>query len=475
MDRFKLFVSNFLIYGLGGVIGKIIPFIMLPIVTRLMPDTSYFGLNDISTIVVSFGSAIAVMGMYDAMFRMFFDSDDIDYKKGICSSALAFTVCTSVVVTLVLILFDNTFAKLFFGDEKYTDLLFLSALSILIGSTNSIVSAPTRITNQRKVYLAGNFLSPLISYSISLPLLLKGWYLIALPLASVLSALTIECVFFILNHKWFSIKRVNWKYIKQMLSIALPLMPNFLIYWLFNSSDKLMIAWMLGNDYAGIYAIGSKVGQLSQLIYTAFAGGWQYFAFSTMRDKDQVEMTSNIFEYLGAITYVSGILMILFCRPIFSLLFTGDYLKGAVVAPYLFLSPLLLMLYQVGCNQFLVIKKTWPNLFILSFGAIVNIVLNYYLIPIMGIQGAAIATLFGYAVSVIICICALEKLKLLKISLRFLIASLDIAMFFVIYEVFGEQLKFHLLIALAFVACAGIIFLYLKDIKTLIQKIKGDK
>ena len=50
-----------------------------------------------------------------------------------------------------------------------------------------------------------------------------------------------------------------------------------------------MITNMLGIDAAGLYAVGSKLGMASQLIYMAFAGGWQYFAFSTMKEKDQVD------------------------------------------------------------------------------------------------------------------------------------------------------------------------------------------
>ena len=45
MSKVKLFIENFLVYGLGGVLSKIVPLIMLPIITRLMPDTFYFGLN----------------------------------------------------------------------------------------------------------------------------------------------------------------------------------------------------------------------------------------------------------------------------------------------------------------------------------------------------------------------------------------------------------------------------------------------
>ena len=69
-------VENFLVYGLGGIISKLIPLIMVPIVTKLMPSTDYFGISDLSNTVVNFASSIAIMGMYDAMYRMFFEKED---------------------------------------------------------------------------------------------------------------------------------------------------------------------------------------------------------------------------------------------------------------------------------------------------------------------------------------------------------------------------------------------------------------
>ena len=67
MNKLKLFLENFLVYGLGGTISKVIPLIMVPVVTRLMPDTSYYGISDMATTLVSLCSSLAVMGMYDAM------------------------------------------------------------------------------------------------------------------------------------------------------------------------------------------------------------------------------------------------------------------------------------------------------------------------------------------------------------------------------------------------------------------------
>lgn len=469
MSRFKLFIQNFFVYGLGGAISKIVPFIMLPIVTRLMPDTFYFGLNDISTVIISFGQALAIMGMYDAMFRMFFEKEDIEYKKDICSSTFVFTLITSLIIFIGMLLFRNQLAELFFSDVKYANLLMLSAMSVLIGATNSIVAAPTRMNNKKTIFLITNTISPVISYSISIPLLLNGMYVVALPLAGVISALVIEIVFFILNKEWFSFKRVNWNYIKEMLRFALPLLPNILIYWVFNSCDRLMIGKMLGNDYAGIYAIGGKVGQISQLIYTAFAGGWQYFAFSTMKDNDQVKMNSNIFEYLGVITFSASVLMAALSERIFMILFTGDYVQGTIVAPYLFVAPLLLMLYQVLGNQFLVIKKTWPNAIILSVGALANIVLNVMLIPKIGIEGAAIATLIGYVISIICCIIVLRKMKLVEISSKFFIATFVYSIYLILWR--NVLIENEVLSAGIAIVCVCIfVVLYLKDISKLIKR-----
>lgn len=469
MNRLKLFLENFLIYGLGSVLSKAVPLLMLPIITRLMPDTFYFGLNDMSSVVISFGSALAIMGMYDAMFRMFFDKEDKEYQKEICSSAFGFTIITSVFIFGIMIIFRKQFANLFFDSPKYMNLLFLSAISILIGSTNTIVSAPTRMNNQRKRFLIINTISPILSYSISIPLLINEMYLIAIPLAGVISACFTEIIFAFLNRKWFSFKSVKVKYIKQMLVIALPLVPNFLIYWIFNSSDRLMITKLIGADYTGIYAIGGKIGQISQLIYTAFAGGWQYFAFSTMKDNDQVELTSKIFEYLGIITFSCSIIMAAFSEIAFKIIFTGSYVEGAIVAPYLFAAPLLLMLFQISCNQFLIIKKTWPNMFILLGGALLNVLINAVLIPKIGIEGAAIGTLVGYVVSVVVCIIVLTKMKLIKISNKFLMCTLIV----VIYGVSWRLIfKSSVLISgiLAFCVIGIMIYFYRKELNFLFKK-----
>lgn len=445
---------------------------MVPIVTKLMPTTDYYGISDLSNTVVQFGSSIAIMGMYDAMYRMFFEKDDEEYKKNICSTALVFTLATSLVVFLVMLVCKNMIAAHFFSDRKYAYVVYLSAMATLVGATNSIISAPTRMQNKRKIFLVTNTVGPLLSYSIAIPMLLAGHYIIALPLSSVISGITMEAAFGIMNHKWFMLKGFDTKLLKQLLVIAVPLLPNFLIYWIFNSCDKIMITHMKGIGDAGIYSVGSKLGNASQLIYAAFAGGWQYFAFLTMKEENQVKINSLIFEYLGIISFAATSFICAWSYGIFKVLFKPDYLSGYIVAPYLFLAPLLQMLFQVAANQFLIIKKTWSNLLILSAGAILNIIINHFLIPVLGIEGASIATLLGYVVSDIVCIITLYYMKLMVITKRFIVAIGIMAAFIIAWRLnFSNNMIAGTFVSVMVTFLLGV--LYRSDIAKLLGMLKS--
>ena len=434
MSKFKLFMENFLVYGLGSVISKVIPLIMLPIITRLMPDPAFYGLFDLSNTITSFGTAIAILGMYDAMFRYFFEKDDEEYRKDICSTAFIFTLGTSIAIFLLMILLEREIAVWVFADKKYGLLVYLTAIATLLGATNGIISAPTRMQNKRKVFLVTNTLSPIIGYAVSIPLLLAGHYLVALPLAGIVSSFILEGAFAYMNRQFFSFNRFHGEYLRNMLKLAVPLAPTFLVYWVFNSADRLMISNMLGVQANGIYSIGSKLGLASQFIYQAFAGGWQYFAFSTMKEENQVESNSKVFEYLGLVSFISCMFICAISKEFYELVFTGEYVAGYIVSPYLFLAPLLLMLYQVIANQFLVVKKTWPGMMVLALGALSNIGFNYWLIPLLGVEGAGLATLLGYILTVLLASLVLMRMKLLIVTRRFLLAIGVMAMYFIVWR-----------------------------------------
>ena len=93
-------------------------------------------------------------------FWVTFDKEDEQYKKTICSTALCFTIITSLIVFFIMILARNYIAQYFFSDRQYAYVAYLSAMATLVGATNSIIAASTRMQNKRKVFLVTNTLSP---------------------------------------------------------------------------------------------------------------------------------------------------------------------------------------------------------------------------------------------------------------------------------------------------------------------------
>lgn len=469
-NRMRLFLENMFVYGVGSAIGKLIPFLLLPVITRMMPSSYYYGISDLVDVIVSFGASFSVMGLYDIMFRVFFDKDEVEYKKKVCSSTLHFVVLNAAVLSGILILLRKFIARIILGDVQYDKLVIIAACSIFFSAMSLIISAPTRMQNQKVKYLVVNMVIPIVSYGCSMLLLKIGAYEYALPIVTLCNYLLMTLVFLLINHSFFELGNFDWKLVKDMLILGIPLVPNFVIYWIFNSSDRLMINYFRGTEAAGIYAVGAKMGHLSQLIYTAFAGGWQYFAFSTMKDDDQVELTSRVFEYLGVLTFGSGIAVTVCSKIIFSVLFPKSYGEAYRVMPYLFIAPLLLMLYQTAGNQFLIIKKTWPTMLILAVGAVGNLMLNYLLIPTIGIEGAAIGTLIGYVISVVVCVMVLKRMQLIQIRKRFIVCCGIMVLFLTVWRIFIKGYDIIYWIG-GFGAILFIGILYINDIKRVIRKL----
>jgi len=467
LSRAKLFIENFFAYGFINILNRIVPLLLLPVVTRLLPDTSAFGIFDMFNVIVGFATPLAILGLYDAMFREYFEKDDQQYKYDVTTTTQRIILLSSIVLTIILILFNSLFSKLFFGTQEHKDIIMYSAIALLFSANRTPIQAPTRMENKRKVFVISGLVESAGYYLIAILLIFLGFSYYGLIYARIFTIIVLIIFFWFQNKQFFLKGKFNKKIAKELFKIGLPLVPTFLIYWIYNATDRIMITNFLGTSELGIYAIGARIAHISQLIYMAFAGGWQYFAFSTMKDKDQVDLTSMVFEYLGIISFAFFLLVLPFNQLIFNLLFEGDYTKGSIVFPYLFLSPLLLMLFQTAGNQFLVIKKSYLLTLSLSIGAGLNVLLNYFLIPRIGIVGASMATMTGYVTSVIMVVLITQKIKFFKIKFRFIASSV-----LVFLNVIIMQLKLYNIYVTSFLFLVIIILMYLKDIKLSAMKFR---
>ena len=473
MGKLKLFIDNILVYGLGGVINKLIPLVMLPIVTRLMPDTRYFGINDLQSTVIVFVSSFAILGLYDALYRMFFEKQEKTYQKGMCTTALSFVLLSSIIAGIIIIILKDVIAIEIFQNVEYDYLCYIIAFTIIADCVKSIVQAPTRMQNQRKVFVITNLITSVFTYSLAIPMIIMGYYVTALPLAGLFSSVITDVIFWKLNHKWFEFRLFSKEYLRELLKIGIPLMPTFVIFWVFNSCDRIMISNYLGVAANGVYAVGAKLAHASQIINTAFGGGWSYFVYSTMNDHNRVEYNSMIFELMSGVIYFSSICIFVIAEPVYQFFFTGDYVSGYIVSPYLFCAPLMQMLFYVASDQLLIIKKSWPITAMLLLGAVVNIALNYILIPYTGIEGAAISTMMGYAISLLVCIIVVQRENLIKISAKCMVLTGEFISFVILWKAFGGDI--YMGVASMLIFSTSFAILYREIVKIFMQKLKARK
>lgn len=470
MERKKLLFENILVYGLGGMMGNFMPYAMLPIITRLMPDTQYYGYSDIVITIVAFVSAVMTMGLYDASFRIVFDYDELKGKKGVYNSALILVTLLALMGGAGAVLCSDIMAKLMFDSSEFKALWMIAIATSMLKAVSNVHNMPLRSQNRKKIYLILNMVHPSLPYLISIPMMIKGEYLYALPIAALVCEIVMCLVYFAINFQWIDLKLSNKKNCRSLLKIGVPLMPCFVMYWVFNYCDKLMILKYMGVNANGVYAIGSKIGHMSQLIYQAFTSGWQYFAYATMKDVDQIEMLSKIMEILNVVSCGAAIIMAVIAEDVFQIFFTGDYQNGAIVAPYLFFAPLILMMYQTISSQFMILNKPWVCSCILCVGAVINILCNIWWIPVFGIEGAALATLIGYVAILMIAVVVLVKIKKLRLSRRiFYIWGI-----LVLFGVIWRNVCYDYLTAkciLGGMALSIYAVLYQHDIKQLIREI----
>lgn len=470
-NRFRLLIENFFAYGLINVLNKIIPLLLLPVIARLLTDPADFGRFDMFNTLVNFGSALAGLGMYDAMFREFFEKDDPLYKKQVTSSALSIVLWSSIIIASILILFKKPLSMLILGGAKYQLIVVLAAVGVIFHALRSIIAAPTRMRNKRKIYIYSGLLEAGSYYTIAIILIYFGYRYYGLIYSNLISIFLIILFFYLLNRAYFSLHDSNRSIQSELLKIGIPLVPTFIIYWVFHSMDRIMISNMLGMDQVGIYSIGAKVASVSQFVYVAFSGGFAFFKYSTMKDRDQVVMNSKLFDYLSMIAFLAFIIVTPIAPLVFRLLFIGDYIFGYIVFPYLFLSPLLLMLFQIVGSQFIVIKKSYIITGCLLVGALINIFLNYFLIKIIGIEGAAISTLVGYSISLLLVLLVAQRYNVLKIDKKFLTITIFSAIYYLSYRnlSFGSA-AIDILLSILFVGI--ILIVYRKNLLELLRRIK---
>ena len=387
-QRNKYLLKNTVIFSIGNFGTKIISFFLVPQYTNILTTREYGTVDLIYTIGMVL-VPLLTLNIGESIMRFALDKD-ADCDK-IMSTGITILIFGAIIGLLIL-----PIANLFESVSNYSIYIYLYTLTLAF---SQIFLCYLRGKEFLLKYSIGNIIQSLtiaifnIIFLIGMKKGIEG-YLMAYILANVCTGL----YGFWAGKVNLVIKKysIDIELSKNMIKYSVVLIPNSFMWWIMNSSDRMMVSAMISVTANGVYAVAYKIPTLLSTITTIFNQAWSYSAIREDESEDKEEYNNRVYDNLVTIVIVvaTGLLMIM--KPFLSVYVGKEYYAAWHYVPYLIVGFVFMTLGSFIATSYTVHKDSMGFLISGTVGAIINLILNFILIPMMGVSGAAFATCISY-------------------------------------------------------------------------------
>jgi O-antigen/teichoic acid export membrane protein len=188
--------------------------------------------------------------------------------------------------------------------------------------------------------------------------------------------------------------------------------------------DRPILTSLTDLNTNGIYQANHKLGIFMMLFVSMFQYAWQPFFLQQAKEANAKNIFSKVLTYFTISAAVIWITISLFVNDIVQFevfhktLIGKEYWSGLNIVPIILLGYLFNGIYVVLTAGIFIEEKSIYIPFITGLGAIVNIAVNFLLIPQIGIMGAAFAMLASYISMAVALYFVTQKFYNIKYDLR---------------------------------------------------------
>lgn len=188
---------------------------------------------------------------------------------------------------------------------------------------------------------------------------------------------------------------INTKYWKYALAFNIPLIPHYLSQVILNSSDRIMIGSLIGNDKAGIYNLAYSVALMVTMFNTALMQTIEPWMYKKIKNNEAKDITRIAY---GAFTLIAvvNIGMIVLAPEVIAIFAPVSYREAIWLIPPIAMSVYFMFQYSFFAAIEFYYKKTKYISIATMIGAVINLVTNYIFIPKYGYMAASYTTLCCY-------------------------------------------------------------------------------
>ena len=286
----------------------------------------------------------------------------------------------------------------FFEEDQQTYwMIVLIALGFLFQTTN-VIELCFQAQVQSKFIVRAQVVQLLITSLFKIYLIWIQAELIWFAFALMLDQAVAAALFLIMYRwkiDWFPFFFFNWKRAKKLMGDAWPLIFSGMMVLMYMKIDQVMLKEMLNTKAVGEYAAAVKLCEAWYFIPSAIMAS--LFPAVIEARKESREIYENRFQKIYEMMVWGSLLVaipISFLADWFIQVLYGANFQEAAVVLKIYIWGFVFVSLGVASSHWLVAENLEKHALVRSFlGAILNICINWYLIPIYGITGAAYATL----------------------------------------------------------------------------------
>lgn len=390
MNKYKTLISNTALISFGTFGSKLLVFLMVRFYTGYL-TTSQYGTSDLITQTANLLLPIISLGITNGVFRFAIDSS-YD-KKSVFSSGL---YC----ITLGGLMFLGI-APLLSVVDQFKGYVWLIVIYTMASCYHSLCSQYLRAIGKTAFFALQGIINTSLVIVLNILFLavfnmgIIG-YVLSVALADSITALLI----FVKEKLWKQITtKIDKTTFKSMLAYSIPMIPTTIFWWVTSVSDRYMVSGFIGTDANGIYAVAYKVPTFLTLLSTVFMQAWQFSAISESENakEEHIDFFSKVWGSFQSVMFIASAVIISLSIPVIKLLTTESFYSAWKYTPLL-AGAMIFSAFANFMGSVYVVEKRSKNSFLTAMlGAVLNIILNFILIPSpLGVQGAAIATFISY-------------------------------------------------------------------------------
>jgi O-antigen/teichoic acid export membrane protein len=406
--------SGSILYGFSSLLPRAVMLLLLPVYTKYL-STADFGNFQFVIACTAFAKLLINLGLTTSFWKFYTKEGENNGR------VLVNIIFCQLTVGFVFLVTGYLAYKLFMPASDLFGLMLILLAGEVLGILYDTTLLVLRAHDQQKKYLMVSFFYSLFfcALTVLFIVVMRQNYYGAIYAYSAAYAL-LGLVLYIFLRKRFQ-GSFDIPLIKEVISYGFPIMLANLAAVVVALSDRPIMKLFVNDNELGLYAFGFKLGDIVKILLIApFFLAWNPIRWEIYRDQNGRQIFSKIYQLLFFALSFLG-LCVVSCAPLLCLLFASnkDYYEGLAIAPIIGLGSIFYGLYYYNAMGMLFENQSKKIFLVVVVASVVNIALNFFLIPLIGMYGAAIASCASYFFMYVLAVILSQKCYPIKRNYKF--------------------------------------------------------